>query len=333
MTNTSYEADYGIIGAGISGLIAARFLHDNAQSVLVIDKARGVGGRMATRRKDDAVWDHGAQFIRFHHPENFQDFPRWQNETLQPWFEQVQSPTGFVGDIATRWKCQKGMTSLPKLLAEGLNLHLSSRIIDIKQNDTGWLLRSESDETFEVEKLLITAPGPQTVALLETLHHVDSDSLNRIKKIQYEPCLALLIRLEAPSNLPSPGALKLTDSPVLSWLADNQQKGISPVPSITFHATPEWSAAQFDTDESSIIQAMLEAAKPYLGNAEIVGSQLMRWRYSQAIAATETTPNQTPFCVVQDNPALLVAGDGLGGPRVEGAMQSGLAAAEWLLKH
>jgi predicted NAD/FAD-dependent oxidoreductase len=328
MTNSSYEADYGIIGAGISGLIAAQHLSKQGQSVLVIDKARGVGGRMATRRKDDAVWDHGAQYIRFHHPENFADLPLWTEKVLQPWFEQMNSPDGLSGETATRWKCQTGMTSLPKLLAEGLPLHLSTRIATLEQHDDLWRLQSEIGDTFQVKKLLITAPGPQAVALLETLSQIDTEILNRIKKIQYDPCLALLIRLKTPSNLPALGALKLKDNPVLAWLADNQQKGISPTPSVTLHASPEWSAAQFDANEDSITQAMQEAAKPYIGESELLGTQLMRWRYSQP---TQVNREDEPFCIVQNNPLLVIAGDGLGGPSVEDAMRSGLAAATWLL--
>jgi len=329
MTNSSHQADYGIIGAGISGLIAAQHLSHHGQSVLVIDKARGVGGRMATRRKDDAVWDHGAQYIRFHNPENFADLPLWTEKALQPWFEQMNSPEGLHGETATRWKCEKGMTSFPKLLAEGLPLHLSTRIATLEQHDDFWRLQSETGDQFNVKKLLITAPGPQTVALLETLSNVNTTALNRIKTIQYDPCLALLVRLKTLSSLPSPGALKLKDNPVLSWLADNQQKGISPVPSVTLHASPEWSGAQFDADEDSITQAMLDAAKPYLGEqAEFLSTQLMRWRYSQP---TPVNQDDEPFCVVQNNPALVIAGDGLGGPNVEGAMRSGLAAAKWLL--
>jgi len=328
MTNSSHQADYGIIGAGISGLIAAQHLSKQGQSVLVIDKARGVGGRMATRRKDDAVWDHGAQYIRFHNPENFADLPHWTGKVIQPWFEQMNSPDGLSGETATRWKCQKGMTSLPKFLAEGLPIHLSTRIATLEQHDDFWRLQSENGEHFQVKKLLITAPGPQAVALLETLSNVGTAALSRIKKIHYDPCLALLIQLKTPSSLPSPGALKLTDNRVLSWLADNQQKGISPVPCVTLHASPEWSATQFDTAEDSITQAMLEAAKPYLGEVELLSAQLMRWRYSQP---TQVNHDDEAFCVVQNNPALIVAGDGLGGPSVEGAMRSGLAAAKWLL--
>ena len=52
-----------VVGAGISGLLAARELSDAGWRVTVLDKGRGVGGRMATRRTGGARFDHGAQFF------------------------------------------------------------------------------------------------------------------------------------------------------------------------------------------------------------------------------------------------------------------------------
>ena len=51
-----------IIGAGLSGLTAARLLHDSCD-VTVFEKSRGFGGRMATRYAGDFEFDHGAQFF------------------------------------------------------------------------------------------------------------------------------------------------------------------------------------------------------------------------------------------------------------------------------
>ena len=51
-----------VVGAGIAGLVAAREL-SSKHEVVVVDKGRGVGGRLATRRAGDASFDHGAQFI------------------------------------------------------------------------------------------------------------------------------------------------------------------------------------------------------------------------------------------------------------------------------
>ena len=58
-----------VVGAGMAGLMAARTLISAGVRVLVLDKGRGVGGRMATRRAQGppagptGVWDHGAQFF------------------------------------------------------------------------------------------------------------------------------------------------------------------------------------------------------------------------------------------------------------------------------
>src|SRR3712207_9580914 len=52
-----------VVGAGISGLLAARELQAEGWRVTVLDKGRGVGGRMATRRVGGGNFDHGAQFF------------------------------------------------------------------------------------------------------------------------------------------------------------------------------------------------------------------------------------------------------------------------------
>ena len=52
-----------VIGAGLAGLIAAQQLHNNGHDVVVLDKGKSPGGRLATRRIGDATLDHGAQFF------------------------------------------------------------------------------------------------------------------------------------------------------------------------------------------------------------------------------------------------------------------------------
>jgi heterodisulfide reductase subunit A-like polyferredoxin len=42
-----------IVGGGLSGVIAAGVLLDRRVDVLIVEKARSVGGRMATRRIDE----------------------------------------------------------------------------------------------------------------------------------------------------------------------------------------------------------------------------------------------------------------------------------------
>ena len=54
-----------IVGAGMAGLAAARALQaQQAWEITVYEKSRGFGGRVASRRRDGYIFDHGAQVIK-----------------------------------------------------------------------------------------------------------------------------------------------------------------------------------------------------------------------------------------------------------------------------
>ncbi len=57
------EDTIAVVGAGISGLLLASALRARGESVIVLEKSRGMGGRLATKRVGNAVFDQGAQFF------------------------------------------------------------------------------------------------------------------------------------------------------------------------------------------------------------------------------------------------------------------------------
>jgi predicted NAD/FAD-dependent oxidoreductase len=307
-----------IIGAGIAGLMAAQTLHRQGIPCLVLEKSKGVGGRMATRRMGEALLDHGAQYFTAKTP-IFQEWVKsaMHQGILTPWGE--DQPTRFIGTT--------GMTQFPKQLAKGLAVRLNTQVTRLQQKDLNWLLTDQDGNTFRAETVLITAPLPQAMALVRTFHvNLSMDERNYLESIQYLPCLAYLGVSDQPSRIPPPGGLSLED-PVLAWVADNQQKGISPNQSaITLHGTAPFSREYYEAPDVEVAEVMTRAASQWMPKGGCQSWQIKRWRYAQP-----THTFKEPFWVADNCPPLVVAGDAFGGPRVEGAAVSGLLAANWLV--
>ncbi len=56
----------GIVGAGAAAAAAAYALEDAPENpeITVLEKSRGLCGRAATRRRDDVVYDYGANYVK-----------------------------------------------------------------------------------------------------------------------------------------------------------------------------------------------------------------------------------------------------------------------------
>jgi len=192
----------------------------------------------------------------------------------------------------------------------------------VQTEGAGWVVKTDAGERLSGCALLLTPPIPQSLQLLAAGEVALPERIRGdLEQINYAPCLALLAQLSGGSVIPEPGGLWFSGEPI-AWMADNQRKGVSPGPgaAITIHAGPQFSQAHWATPEAEVTAALLAVAAPWLGSLP-VQSQLHRWRYSLPL---RVHPER---CVVLREPAPLVfAGDAFGGPRVEGAALSGLAA-------
>jgi renalase len=316
--------DVIIIGTGVSGLIAARELQRAGRSVLLLDKGRGLGGRVASRRIGAATFDHGAQFITTR-DRRFERMLKLAAEAgmTTEWCQGFSA----TADGHTRWRGQPSMTAFAKYLAQGLNIQMETQVIAVKRADESYCIETHSGVQYSASSVVLTPPVPQSLVILEAGEIViESAMRTRLEAIQYERCIAVMALLNKPSLIPSPGALLPTSGPI-SWIADNQLKGISSEPAVTIHANHEFSLAHWDEDRMQSGQRLIDACKSWLG-AEVVSYQVHGWRYSKPMQA-----DADPCALVQTSPPLVIAGDAFGGPRVEGAALSGLAAAETLLAH
>jgi renalase len=324
------SVDVLIVGAGISGLVAAKHLRHAGFRVTVVDKSRGVGGRMATRRIDEAVFDHGAQYFTVRSPS-------FQKEVAEPLSNGtvINWSDGFtVGGLGIprelrepRYCGAKGMTSLPKAIAQSLDVQLQTKILHLRETDRGWTAVAEDGKTFEARSIILATPVPQALALLPEAMK-SANFWRDLEAVEYEPCFALMVRTEKSLDIPDPGGCFLR-SGIVHWIADNQRKGISPVNCLTVLATPIFSRDAFEHAPETVAAAMLGEIRMAFRHptwaTEPGAWQLHRWRYAQP---HRQVPERCALAPTKS--PLLFVGDAFGGGRVEGAASSGEAGAQVL---
>jgi renalase len=349
----SFEPDVVIVGAGIAGLSAATELVRSGRRVVILEKSRGVGGRMATRRVGGAVCDHGAQFFTVRGPD-FRDMVAEAHEagSVAKWcegFSQAASVDATVTpatDGHARWRGARGMTDLPKQLAAQLPpdrcvLQTAVKVAAIGVDGGRVTISLDASPDLggptmiHAAAAIVTSPVPQSLdlfaagALLSVDGGIAPDVHQQLATVTYDPSFALMLVLNRASLVPPPGGIQFAGGPI-SWLADNQQKGISAVPALTVHASGAFSRQHFDDPPEEVAAALIELVRPWIDgdpSTALVGQSLHRWKF-----ATPTTIIPEPMVAAVTSPPIVCCGDAFGGPKVEGAASSGLAAGRWVAR-
>ena len=325
----SHHADCLIVGAGIAGLVAARSLQNRGLRVLVLDKGRGVGGRLATRSFEGGRFDYGAQFFTVRNPAFRSLVEEWLGAGIvAPWAEGFHLPDGKFKDTGeVHYRGVGGMRTIATHLARNLDVRSQVQVKTVSIDKTIWKVSDTNGNVFAGKCLILTPPVPQSLALLEVGNVPLEKSVRaELSRFAYNPCIAVMAVLEGPSRIPAPGGMWFSGEPI-AWLADNTLKGTclgaNGGCSITLHADAEFSRGHW-THATQASAFLLQKASPWLG-ARVKEFQTHQWRYSQP-----TYIHHDPVLFVRSPAPLAFAGDAFGGPRVEGAALSGLAAATCL---
>ena len=333
----------------MAGLCAARELVAAGRSVVVLDKGRGVGGRVATRRLGSAVCDHGAQFFTVR-GRAFGGIVAQAHAAgaVAEWccgFLRAGSLGPGGGDGHPRWRGTRGMTDLPKQLAAWLTegtaggrceIRTAAKATAIALADGLVQVPLDDGATLVGSGAILSPPVPQSLDLLAAgglgvgSERVEATAWQSLESVAYDPCFALLLVLDRPSRVPPPGGIQFDPAAggPIAWVADNQQKGISPVPALTIHADGAFSRRHFDAPPDEVMATLIDHARPWIDGdpaTAVVEKSLQRWKF-----ALPTTIIPDPLVAVSHSPPIACCGDAFAGPRVEGAASSGLAAGRWL---
>ncbi|MCL4834444.1 MAG: FAD-dependent oxidoreductase [Caldilineaceae bacterium] len=329
MAIKKYEAL--VIGAGLAGIAAARELHAAGVDLLLLDKRKRVGGRMATRRIGQGAADHGAQFFTAESPEFQALVDGWEAEGFAYLWDIGWSTGSFTdneGPDHTHYAVSGGMSRLMEHLAVDLPTETAVSVVAVRQIDGGWEAEAKDGSRYRSSGLILTPPPPQALQLLRAGDvHLSPMDAEILEQLTYSSTITGIFRIEGEVTIPAPGAVHRPAEP-LPWIADNRQKKVSPEETVvTINSNGNYASRYWDAPEVEIIETMKSVLLHYLKpGSRISESQIKRWRY----AFPMRTHSQRTLRA-SGTPPLYFAGDAFHGPLIEGAWLSGKAAATALL--
>ena len=346
--------DVGVIGSGLAGLAAARTLKTAGFTVIVLDKGRRIGGRMATRRADGFLFNHGAQFVT----------------ARTSAFSALCSEAAASGACApwdihhhnTAYSGRPAMRSLAEYLGQGCRVEQDFQLTSVDPASDHLSLHGTGRDGAAhapviCRHLILTAPAPQTAQITASFcpeaSHIASQA-------GYAPCWTVMFGYNRQIE-PTFSVWRGTDDTLMGWISreqsrphshnrgshnrgsDNSGSELPQKTAFTLQLGAAASAAQLEQPAQVILSAAREAAKDEAGLSlpEADYSSAHRWRYAKVIqpaplSAPRLFPLRKPSSALLGlagdwHPAPSEAGNRRAGQRAEDAYLSGLAVAEELI--
>lgn len=310
--------DIIIIGGGMAGLSAATALAVAGWRIVVLDKGRGPGGRMAARRiaiaGEQLGFDHGAQYFTARDPAF--------REVVAAW-EQAGVAARWPAAGTDAWVGTPAMNAPIRAMAERLDVRWNMRAERLCRDGALWRVET-GEATFTAATVLVAVPAEQAAVLLD---EVAPDFAARAASVASAPCWAVMAAFAEPLAH-APDTFRSATAPV-SWAARNSAKpGRAGAQTWVIHASPARSRELVDWSKEEVAITLLADffAATGIAAAAPIHLDAHRWLY----ALPEARKNDGPL--FDPELGIGVAGDWLHSPRVEGAWASGRALAAAVLR-
>jgi renalase len=290
------ETDLLVVGAGVSGLSCGGVAGAAGRRVLVIDRARGVGGRCATHRLEGMPFDLGVSFlhgqdqgfleaVRASSPRRIEGWPRVVEGRGRPCQPEAFRP----GE--RRIALSDGVSAFPRHLAEGLSLRTGAVVDRLDLAGTGPAVILEGGEAIRARHLVLALAAEQVLRLLDRAGEVPR-SLAAVRALLEtsgsEPSLAICAAYPEGTPAPPWDACYPETSRVVQYVGNESGKRESPpFLGLVIQAHPGWSRQRMD--DPAWPGALLEEAARVAGDwaARPVATHAHRWRFARTDLASE----------------------------------------------
>jgi len=336
--------DVAVVGAGMAGLTAAQQLRQAGYRVVVVDKSRGVGGRVATRRANGTRVDHGLRYLaaqgeisrRLIEILSARQILKVWTDTVYQFSPDSRLATPDSQNSIWRYIAPEGMSFVAKFLALNLEIWFNRRVETIiRYQDDFWQLNfaSSADDLPEIltaKALVVAIPAPQALMLMEGLveRGLSGEFFKGLRSIEFDPCITVMAGYPSSCEFNQPWkAVVFPENDDLAWVGlDSSKRLNSSAPVLVIQSSAKF--AQFYLDASDLQPAakqlladLAEYFQPWMSHPEWL--QVHRWRY-----AFPSRPLAESFLAVETTLPLICCGDWCGGNLIESALTSGLEAAQ-----
>jgi predicted NAD/FAD-dependent oxidoreductase len=253
-----------VVGAGLAGLAAARELRADGHDVAVLEKSRGLGGRLATRRVEGMVLDHGSPVLAA--PEG---------SALRRLADALHADDRV--DLGDGVAFATGATRLPKLMAGGLDVRLGVRLAALRDADGAFALDDGRGALHgAVDGVVVTAPAPQAADLLDCSPG-GGPRAALLRSLAYSPAVMVL------AGVPGAGGGPAVERPAEGPIAELRREAAKgregdPAP-VVARLAPDASAELLDAPDARVLREALPALVALLG-AEPAWCRVKRWRHA-----------------------------------------------------
>jgi renalase len=337
----------GIVGAGVGAAAAAFALEESAAdvSVTVLEKSRGLSGRAATRRRDDIVYDYGANYVKS------------DDERVVELLTETLSSDGLVdvddpvwtfdaeGEIEPgrdadehKWSYRRGLTQVAKRLfaRTDATIHRETRVEGVSRDaEAGaWHVEDAAGRRWgPYDAVVLNPPAPQTADLLRSAAW-EGDAreamVAALEDVTYRRVWSGVFHYPFELETPYYALVNTDKDHEIGWVSREECKP-GHVPDgeslLIVQANHEWSVEHADADPERSLAELAALTAGLLEDDRLTDpdwTDHQRWRYAIPADGVDLEPIRRA-----ESAGLYCVGDWVAGEgRIHAAIRNGLEVGE-----
>ncbi len=332
-----------VVGAGVAGLACARELARRGVAAVVLERARGVGGRCATRVIEGVPVDFGTPLLHARSREfalEIEALPEAGRGT--GWPARVREPRLACQPDAyrrgqVRLARHDGVNEFPRHLAAGLDVRTTTRVVALETDGDRLAAVTEDGARLAARWLVLATHLTMTRTLVEPFVTGWPGAAEPLLRLAApHPVRTLTVMAGYPADAPEPGfdIWYPLEATMVHTLVDDGSKRAEPRPrTLVIQARERFSDARWEMPEGTWADELMWET------AELLGAWAARplWRRTHRWTCARIRPGHVlgePRVLGSPGGAWLgLCGDAFSAVSgVEGAYLSGVALAERIVR-